>query len=110
MVLGAGSRATKTMQSFICTTEGHEQSLHTEQKDRGVTGDFLMLVTKDWSHEYLKWCHQMKSLKVWQVTSKLDEKFFFFINPTTLPCISASNYCLDILFLSRWQITELLFM
>lgn len=75
-VFGAGSSATKTVQSFI-NTKGHEQSLHIEQKDRGNTGDFLTLVTKDQSHEYLKWCHQMKSPKVWQVASKLDEESFY---------------------------------
>ena len=63
------------MQSFMIT-KGHEQSQHTEQKDGGITGDFLMLVTEARSHKYFKWCHQMKSLKVWQVTSKLDEHNF----------------------------------
>lgn len=64
------------MQSFI-NTKGREYSLCTEQKERGITRDFLMLVTKDQSHEYLKCRHQMKSLKVWQVTSKLDEQSFY---------------------------------
>lgn len=75
MLLGAESSARKTMKSYI-NTKGHDESLHAEQKERGITRHFLKLVTKDHPHEYLMQRQQMKRLKVWQVTSKLDEQKF----------------------------------
>lgn len=62
---------------LLMNTKGSEEPLHTEQRQRGIVGDFLTLVTKDQRHEYLTWYYQMKGVKVWQVSLKLDEQSFF---------------------------------
>lgn len=84
---------------LLMNARGKEQSLHKEQKERGITGDFLTLVIKDQRHEYLTRYYQMKSVKVWQVSLKLDEQSFFKtrILQQRLGCYYSSyqyyNYC-----------------
>lgn len=66
-----------TRKQLLMNTKVKEHSLSMEQRERGMTGDFLTLVTKDQRHEYLTCCYQLKSVKVWQVSLMLDEQSFF---------------------------------
>lgn len=66
-----------TRKQLLVNTKVKEHSVDTEQNERGMTGDFLTLVTEDQRHEYLTCCYQMKSVKVWQISLKLDEQSLF---------------------------------
>lgn len=77
---------------LLMNTKVREHPLYAEQKERGMTGDFLTLVTKDQRHEYLTCCYQMKSVKVWQLSLKLDEQSFFFLQSRLSSNDSYSQY------------------
>lgn len=78
-----------TRKQLLVNTKVKEHSVDTEQNGRGMTGDFLTPVTKDQRHEYLTCCYQMKSVKVWQISLKLDEQSLF--KSRILQCQLSSN-------------------